>query len=288
MTKKKQFSEKKIRELVKKFKRVIGCVSDMHVGSPYAIFPDGFSLKSGNVIKLNDGQKQLLDYWEDFKKKCDFWNVDTFLIGGDIVHGQNKKEAGVELISTDLSVQKRAASVLLEPLLKGRKSYWVAGSGYHASTPGHNPDEGLCTELGAKSDIHTDWKGLIANLNIKDTGKMINLSHGGSGAFIYRETAMAREIAFAKMAFANGKLPKIDMFVHGHWHWFAYLHEAKTHYLQLPCWIAFEPCQIYVKNYTRFQPDIGASIIFIDENNFITCWHFLYDLPHIADAPKEI
>ncbi|OGM09502.1 hypothetical protein A2Z67_00175 [Candidatus Woesebacteria bacterium RBG_13_36_22] len=270
----------------KRYVRAIGCISDMHVGSYYSIFPEGFTIKPGIGIQLNEGQKELLSYFWAFKQVCDDLNVDTFFVAGDMLHGQNRKEVGINLISTDLNIQKRAAEELLKPILKGRKSYWVSGSGYHASTPGHNPDEGLCESLGKEPDTYTQWLGTVANLKI---GKRIfNLSHGGSGAFIYRETAMAREIVFSKVAFANGKLPKIDMFIHGHFHWFCYLHEQDAHFLQLPCWMAYEPITLYTKNYTRFQPDIGGAIILIDEEERILVWHFMYPLPHIADETREI
>jgi hypothetical protein len=180
-------------------------------------------------------------------------------------------------MSTNLDVQISAGELAMRRLCKDRKSLWISGSKYHISAVGHNSEKDVCDKLGGT------WLGLVANLRIEPTDKIINISHGGSGAFVYRETAMGREILFAKVAEANGKLPKISMFIHGHWHWFSYLHQSDTHYLQLPCWIAYEPIPIFVKNYPRFQPDIGGAVIMVDEAARITVWHYLYDLPHIAD-----
>jgi hypothetical protein len=267
------------RILTKRFKRVIACISDMHVGTYTAIFPDEFHIKRGNVITLSEGQRSLLESYHSFCKTCNDLGVDTVLVLGDMVHGQNPKERGENLITTELTIQKRAAKELLKTLIKDRKSYWVAGSGYHASTPGHDPDEGLCEMMGGK------WCDKVKTLRFGS--RLINISHGGSGAFVFRETAMGREIQWAKMAFANGKLPKIDCFVHGHWHWFAYLHEYESHFLQLPSWAAFEPARIFVKNYARFQPDIGGAVILIDEEDRLMVWHYLYELPHICDEVIE-
>jgi len=273
--------------ITKKIKRAIGLVSDIHFGSYYSLCPDNFELKSGNILKINDGQAMILDYWYRFIRICDELNVDTFFFAGDMVHGQNRKESGINLITTDLNVQQKMAMTLIEPVLKGRKSYWCAGSGYHASTPGHDPDESLCEKLGNKPDIHAEWLGNVALLRIG--GKRISLvSHGGGGAFVYRETSMGREIQWAKMAFANQKLPKIDLFIHGHWHWFSYLHEYDAHFVQLPCWIAYEPAPIFTKNYTRFQPDIGGAVLLLDDEDRITVWHYLYPLPHIVDEIRDI
>jgi len=65
----------------------------MHVGSRHALFPDEFySHLEGNYLGLNDGQKTLLKYWEDFVKKCGELNVDTVILDGDIIHSTNYKE----------------------------------------------------------------------------------------------------------------------------------------------------------------------------------------------------
>ncbi len=265
-----------------RFKKIIAVVADTHVGSPYAVFPEKYRIEDlKTVYKLNDGQKELLDYWTLFNKTCDNLKVDTVFLLGDIVHGQNVKERGVRIITTDLNEQANAAYKLLFPLVNGRKSYWIAGSRYHRSAEGYNPDQSICEKFK-----NSQWLGEVANLRIGS--KIINISHGGSSAFIYRETAMAREIVFSKMAWANNKLPQIDMFIHGHWHWFAHLHEYGVHHVQVPCWMVYEPAPIFTKNYTRFQPDIGGVIVLLDQDDRITVWHFIYPLPHIADGVIDI
>lgn len=268
---------RKIFELKKRFVRRIAAVSDLHFLSLYAGCPPGLLNETGVEFNRNEGQIQLWNYWEDFCNKCDELEVDTVLVVGDVIHGQNPIERGVGLMSTNLDVQVNAGVLGMQRLCRDRKSLWISGSKYHISATGHNTEKDICDRLGGT------WLGLVANLKIEPTEKIINVSHGGSGAFIYRETAMGREILFSKVAEANGKLPKISMFVHGHWHWFSYLHQSDCHYLQLPCWIAFEPVPIFIKNYARFQPDIGGAVIMVDEAGRITVWHYLYDLPHISD-----
>ncbi len=272
--------KRKIFELLKRFVRRMAAVSDQHLLSQVAMCPPGLTNELGVEFNRHAGQIQLWNYWEDFNDKCDELEVDTVFVVGDVIHGQNPIERGVGLMSTNLDVQISAGVLAMQRICKDRKSLWISGSKYHISAIGHNSEKDVCDRLGGT------WLGQVANIKIDPTEKIINVSHGGSGAFVYRETAMGREILFAKVAEANGKLPKISMFIHGHWHWFSYLHQSDTHFLQLPCWTAYEPVPIFTKNYTRFQPDIGAAIIMVDDEGRITCWHYLYPLPHIVDQVR--
>lgn len=274
---------KKVKVMSRNFVRRIAVVSDMHIGSRYAMWPEKTVIGGKEV---EEGREKLRKYWNEFLNVCDELEIDTVLMAGDILHGQNVKGRGKMLITTDLNEQVEAAEALLSRLLNGRKSVWVEGSEYHSSTPGHSPEQNLCNKLSEKYDTY--WKGVVANLKIAGTDRIINLSHGGSSAVVYRETVMAREIMWGKVGIANKKLPKIDVFVHGHWHWFAYVHEYDVHVVQVPCWVAFEPIQRFIKFYVRFQPDIGGVIIMIDDKSRIVVWHFLYDVPRIADKVEEI
>jgi hypothetical protein len=243
--------------------------------------------KEQNPILPNPGQIQLYNYFKKFCRVCDEWEVDSVLLAGDLVHGQNVKERGQGLMSTRTNEQIDLATDVLEPLLKNRKSHWVSGSNYHNSHEGMSIEEDIRKHMKDKG-FDAEWYGTVANLEVKPFGKIINLSHGGGKAMYYRETISAREIVYGKAAQVNEKLPKIDMYVHAHWHWFNYMHQANVHHLQLPCWIAYEPITLYTQAYTRYQPDIGGCLILFDHEGRITVWHFCYDLPHIADFVRQI
>jgi hypothetical protein len=273
----------KLQEMRNRYVKRIAVVSDMHVMSDYAVFPDKFVKDSGVSIGPSDGQKILLGYYKDFCRKVDEWECDTVLLAGDLIHGQNPKDRGTGLGSTDLKDQLTALGLLLAPLLKGRTSHWVSGSGYHNSVQGMKVEAQLCSGLNdLEKEIKHHWHGPIANLLVEPYG-VINLTHGGSGAFIYRETAMAREIMFGKVAYASEKLPKIRGYIHGHWHWYCYLSQPDVDFIQMPCFVAYEPITIFTKYYTRFQPDIGAVILLIDGDGKMRVERFLYPAPHIAD-----
>lgn len=277
----------KIKELRKFFVRRMAAVGDFHLMSRYSIFPPEFETEEGNIYKASPGQKQIWESYQNFLKVCDEWEIDTVLIASDLVHGQNARERGMGLISTNMNEQIQVAEHVLKPLLKGRDSHWVSGSGYHNSVQGMHVEQELCARMNTK-DAKTNWYGPIANLKVKPFNKIINLTHGGGRAMYYRETLAAREIVYGKVAEVNEKLPRFDMYVHGHFHWYNYMHQGNVHHLQLPGWTAYEPVSIFTPSYTRAQPDIGGALIMFDQTGRTTVWHFLYPLPHIADLVKEV
>jgi hypothetical protein len=278
----------KLKELKKFFVRRIAAVSDLHLMSRYSLFPPEFETSEGNIYKANAGQKSLWESYKTFCNVCDEWEVDTVLLASDLIHGQNPIERGIGLISTNLNEQLDLAELTLTPLLKGRESHWVSGSPYHNSAKGMATENELFNRLVKSKVTSGTWSGQIANLKVKPFNKIINMTHGGGAAAYYRETIAAREMVYGKAAVVNEKLPKFDMYIHGHFHWFNYMHQEKVHHLQLPGWTAYEPVAIFTKNYTRMQPDIGGALILFDESGRITVWHYSYPLPHIADKVVEI
>ena len=278
----------KLKELRKYFVRRIGAVSDLHLMSRYALFPPTFKTIEGNVFHANEGQKQIWESYKRFCQICDEWEIDSILLASDLIHGQNHIERGSGLISTNLNEQIQLGVNVLTPLLKGRDSHWVGGSRYHNSAKGMYVEQEICNRMTEGGITNGVWHGNIANMKIKPFDKIINMTHGGGRAAYYRETIAAREMIYGKAAEVNQKLPRIDMYVHGHFHWFDYIHQSNVHHLQLPGWVAYEPVPIFTPNYTRMQPDIGGALILFDDNARITVWHYTYPVPHIADAVIEI
>ncbi len=262
------------------YKRVIAFISDLHVGSSYGLFPKGIETPQGNEIKLNKGQEKLLEYWNEFWSKADRWDVDTVIDCGDSCSGLNRKEFGVNLMASDLEVQKDAYVSLIKPHVKGRQYINITGSGYHQSLD-TKIQKDIAKRLGGK------FYGAIANIHPVKTSRIINISHGVGGAFVYRSTALDREGLFQLASTALGKIPKVDIVVRGHLHSFIHLHMPSQHLIQLPCWVAYEPNKIMLKSYGKLQPDIGAVILFIDEEDRVDIHHYLYPLIHIDDFVRE-
>lgn len=262
--------------------RTIACISDLHIGSRYAIFPEEFKTKEGNILRPSEGQMKILEYFVRFNEICYEKGVDTVLLLGDLVHGQNVIEMGTGLVTVDMDEQVELCCSVLDIICKGRKVAGVSGSRYHRSLRGHNVERDIIKHLGGK------YLGRVANLRFAPSKRVFNISHGESAAYIYREMLLGREITFTKASEALGKVKKIDAFLRGHWHQFIHLHEKKVHFIQVPGWMAFEPSKPYLVSYGKMQPDIGGVIIFIDDRDRIDPKHYLMeDIPHIADEIED-
>ena len=252
-----------------KWKRVLALVSDTHVGSKRALWPPEHTTEEGTIYKANRGQHQLYEYWLDFCTVCDEHKVDTVIHLSDACHGTNRKGFGGNLVTPELDVQQDVVEKLLEPLVKGRKFIIISGSGYHQSldTKIH---KGIAKSLGGK------YGGYLCEGKITGTSRTLNISHGRSGAVIYRTTVIDRELVDILQAEAQGKLDKIDIVARGHWHTWIHLDAHGKHGIQVPCWCAWIPEGPYLRSYGRMQPDIGGVLILIDEADRIRVWHFLY------------
>ena len=125
-------------------------------------------------------------------------------------------------------------------------------------------------------------------MKIKGTSRTLNMMHGSTQAYIYREMVMGREALFMKWAEGLGKLDKFDIIIRAHIHVFMHIHQNRQHIVVIPAWQAFTPSRYTMKSYGKLQPDIGACLLLIDENDRIHIWHYLLkENPKITDYMKE-
>ena len=276
-------SPKRKRSSLKiKIGRSIAFISDLHCGSRFAVCPDKVKTAEGLWLIPSHGQVSLNDSFRKFIDTCNNLAVDTVVVLGDLLEGQNVAENGMGLSTTNLDEQIEMGVEVLRPLVAGRKLLVLSGSGYHRSVRGLNPEKQVCDSLGGT------WLGALANLKFKPSKRVWNLHHGYSGSVIYREMVLAREGLFSKWAEGVGKLPHFDVLVRGHLHSFIHIHEHDTHLLQLPCWKAFDPNKITLKLYAKTQPDIGGCVALIDTDDRIVIHHYLYEAPMISGEVGEV
>lgn len=265
------------------YKRIIAWTSDLHTLSVYALSPRNFVTAEGDLLWLSKPQQILLDYYEKYIEKVNYYKVDTVCLVGDIIDGQNYRERGIMLKSTNLDDQVSAAVELLKPLCKGRRVFMWSGSGYHKSTQGHNPEKDICNHKDlAQVAESTHWMGPICNIQFPPAEKVFNVQHGVSSAYIYRTMLMDRESLFISEAESLMKIPHINVIVRGHWHNFIHIHKNRKHGIQLPCWEMYKPWKGALMSYGKMQPDIGGVITPIDEENRMDVWHYLFDVPRIV------
>lgn len=242
-------------------KRALLFISDTHVGSMAGLMPPQYTTENGNILKANKGQMKLLEYWEGIPKIMDKFGIKDVLLGGDLIQGLNVKEFGAGNTICELDEQADMAIEVLSNLTHGRRGvqiHSVSGTHYHGSKD-TDVEKSIVERLGGKHH------GKVWNFQLKGSKKVIHLSHGASNAAIYPEMLAGREILFMKEANADAKLPKFDLLLHGHRHTQFVLDKPGTRLVQNGCWQMFMPSDYSMKQYFKFQPDIGYSVILIDE-----------------------
>ena len=274
----------KIKELIKVFPRRMAFISDTHIASQFALMPEIYVDSKGNKFEANPGQKQILNYFKSFCAKCDELEIETVVHLADMIHGQNHKEAGIDLITTDLGNQKEMAFDVLKPICMGRKVFFLSGSGYHQGQgKGNVPERDVCNLLGKVPGCKTEWLGSVANIRFKPFKKIWHLQHGESAAVVYQATVLERDSNFLKIAEADENLPHIDYMVKGHWHRWGHLHLDRYHAIQIPGWATWTPWK-WSRLFYGKQPNIGGVVCLQDEEGRLTVWPFLYKpIPRIAD-----
>jgi len=147
---------------------------------------------------------------------------------------------------------------------------------------GISADQAVVQLLGGQ------WKGMVSVGCFEPSEIVFHIFHGTGGGTIYRATAMDRENLFINASVAIGKIPRITAIVRAHKHFHLYMEQNGQYMLQIPCWSAWVPNKIYARLYGRMQPDIGACILQITDDERIVHHVFLYDLPQIADKVEGL
>jgi len=194
-------------------------ISDVHVGSNYAIFPEGFrNPEDGSLIDLNVYQKQLLKFWESLASKLA--PADIIVLLGDLIEGQQMKEKFGTLKLQNIQHQADAFVHLFSSSWKWRKLYVIRGTDYHVATLGMHAEEYIARRLGAEK-IDAD-KYSAYDLKLEVDGVTIHAAHhvGYSRVPHYRFTPLAREMWLARLF--DDYFGKIDILARGHVHYFLY------------------------------------------------------------------
>ena len=267
----------------------IAWINDIHVGSQYGIFPKKYIANSGNVVLPNKGQSVLLKYWSEFAEQCKINKVNILSMVGDLVTGQNPKEAGKYVLMIELKEQVACAAKLINDFCEDVgtiEEIWIwKGTPYHDSRDSSLEEQvvdKLISEYNLNVKFFNEYK--IINLEYKNNTKTLFVTHPASGGVVYPETAMGRDMLFWQEGVADGKLPKVDMIVRAHKHEFIEVHKASIRALQLPCWQFFVPYDGAMKNFARYQPDIGGVIMLFDDMLRTTVWHFIY--PNVIEPQR--
>jgi len=265
-----------------KARRSIAFLADLHIGSPFAPWPEGFKTQTGFKIVPSAGQQQLNEYFKDFLKACNKYKVDTVISLSEIIDGGNRKEYGQRLVTADLGLQVDAAVAFLRPLVKNREFFGVTGSMYHNSLD-MDAEAEIIKQLGGT------FLGRLRNLQLKECGGFtINVAHGEGGNYIYKGTKEDRELLWAKVLEGNNVLDfHIDLFARGHLHYYGYMERKNQAYIACPCWTDWIPYRPSLMLYGR-QPDIGWVILQVARDGDFRLRKKLYQPPNIVQKQFKI
>jgi len=268
----------------------IGFLNDIHVCSQMGVFPEeGYVDRYGTHHMPNPGQRIMNKYLDRYAEECRINKVNQLWIPGDTIIGSNRIESGKFVKNIELDDQKKVAAKVIAEFVKKvptiEKVYLWDSTGYHDSRD-TGIDSQIVDKLKADYNVPAEYLGeySLITLKYKDYEKKIFITHPASGGVVYPETAMGRDMLFWQEGVAEGKLPNVDMIIRAHKHEFIEVHKPHIRALQLPCWQYFVPYDGALKNFARYQPDIGSVIILLDEKLRATVWHFIY--PNIIEPSR--
>jgi len=243
-------------------KRIV-VIDSLHCGSIYGLHPPNFKASSDASVPQNPGQKYLWDCWKDFITWATQKPTTAVVVLGDIIDGDQRRQGGTEKCLATLGDQIEAAVQSLF-WFGGAPFYLVQGTEYHDESAGRAVDE-IATRVGARRYV-----GLGAGyrthevLDLKIDGTTINFAHHGPGCVgLYRATGADKEGIFSALAGKEGKAPRADVVVRGHWHFFIHVEHESKHIVYVPCW-QLQTRYMRHNSVYRMIPDIGGIVIEVD------------------------
>jgi len=261
----------------------IGFLNDIHVGSRFGLFPrDGWVDRYGNKCLPNKEQEILLDYLDDYIKKCNEVKINQLWVPGDLTAGNNRGEAGKYILNIELDDQAEIAAKVIadfcERVPSIEKVYVWDSTQYHDSKESSIGKQ-VVMILNSKYKVDAEYKNeySIIRLKYKDRVKKIFITHHASSASMYPEQVMGKDIMLWEMGVTRRKLEPVDIIIRADKHNFTEVHKPSMRAIQLPAWQMFVPYPKALKNFSLWQPDIGSVILLFDEKLRVSVWHFIYD-----------
>lgn len=229
-----------------------------HAGSKYALAPPTWELGEGAMYSANQTQLYLWEKWNEM------WDalpprLNAVIHLGDVIEGEDRRNAGIEQFLTHPSKQKNLAIDILEPVRdRADEFYMIYGTPYHDSKASQAVRE-IAEALNATP--HPNKELATWHMKWSIGGVDFDLAHHTSTPVVYRGTPMEREGLFA--ALAHRERGNHLIVGRGHNHYCEILSHRNTDLIAVPCWQAQTPYMI-TKSPNRMIPNIGAVLVTID------------------------
>jgi hypothetical protein len=248
--------------------KVVGIVSDMHVGSKYALCPPVVDTSSGGEYKASPLQLEIYEFWEQLARK---WRnkFDCLVLNGEPIDGPGKNGSrGQDCWDTDVKSQMRAANQCLDMFGKPTR-YMTMGSAYHTTVEGQSIDEFFGEKYGF---IKNRKKGCYApkKLTLNVDGIIFEFSHVAPYTRVWPYLAPSgNELKNLLAHAAAKKRERPDIVVRSHVHYaFDYRIGDSIHLIQTPSWKLYDSYILNKSPAGYIDPHIGMYVVKIENGEY--------------------
>ena len=264
-------------------------LADLHAASRVAVaVPDeGGSFGRDSYAPI---RKRLFGRWKEAAEGED-GSPDILIVDADLIDGQNVKEKGFGLTTTDIDEQCQEAAELIS-MWKAKKIFILRGSDYHVNVgnTGLSSEEYIARQLNAEKYPHTkDSSGYHYYITIDNVTFHVAHHIEFSRVFHYKSTPVAKEMLFAKLndqlRHEMGKY-KTNIVIRAHAHGFIAVEYASMLGMVLPCWKALD-AHMLKRGSIAMRPDIGYVRFDVSGDSYRWVKR-LYKLPEFQLPPHVI
>jgi len=207
--------------MAKKNKKIM-FLADTHCGNRVGLTPPDMNPKHDQYSVYRE------KLWNQFTEWVkDAGKQDILVCLGDMVDGQAKRSRFGEIILPDPEDQARAAAKCIDAV-GAKKNFLVRGTPYHARYDQLSVEDMI--RMYTKIDDITD-RGYF---KVHNTVFRCRHKVGASTVPYGRSTMLRKEAVWNKLNYARGMEVKVDVFIHGHVHYFEYAGDYDTLSMTLP------------------------------------------------------
>lgn len=236
-------------------------LSDLHVFSNVGLcLPEVYDVDSKLLYVSNAVQKHYFEQWCNMIRRVG--KVDILILNGDLVEGENFKERGLGVVSTNMHTQSVVAATLIK-MIDAKVIYVSNGSKYHTGQT--SSDQTVCDMVDGI------WVGDHHFLTVE--GIVIHFRHksGHSSIPYSRYTSGRREALIQKAQGTN-----VDIYIRSHTHHFGFSGDSNDITVNTPCWKGLDH---YINQGSQEMPDNGYVFFDIDGANYKWDYH-IFKVPY--------
>lgn len=214
----------------------IAVISDLHIGSTVALFPDRYALPDGQILRASTAQKWILGNWNNFWSE--FHGIratrKAIIVNGEFCEGVHHSTP--QIVGTAELMEEIAVEVMRPHVAKVDELFVVKGSGAH-SKPGGFSDEAVARELGAKRCPSFGTRSSY-RWRISAGGVMLDCLHHvtGSGAPWTKGNNLRRAVLEHLYTSMERKERPADLLIRSHVHAYGHWEQSGCHAYVTPSW----------------------------------------------------